>query len=130
MPPYAVGPPGIGFGSGLTASASASAKKKAPEPDDAAAAAKSQAATRRQARARQRKRTTQRRYGDEYMEMDVEVDPDYDALPEVSNQGAGPLGLPGTAHKDAVTEAAGLTRLTDDQFGSGPTMPMVPSTWR
>jgi PPE-repeat protein len=51
VPPYVVGPPGIGLGSGT--SASASSKRKAPESDTAAAAA---AAAREQARARRRRR--------------------------------------------------------------------------
>ena len=33
VPPYAVGPPGIGFDSGMSASAASRAKRKAPEPD-------------------------------------------------------------------------------------------------
>ncbi|OBJ82459.1 PPE family protein [Mycobacterium asiaticum] len=134
-PPYLVAPPGIGFGSGMTASASASAKKKASEPDSAAAAALSPAALRRQARLRQRKRTTQRGYGDEFMDMDVDVEPVFDGPPDdeaatTSGQGAGQQGLAGTVPHHAVGEAAGLTTLTDDAFGGGPTMPMLPNTWR
>jgi PPE-repeat protein len=141
-PPYLMGPPHIGFGSGMSSSASARAKKKAPAPDSAAAAAKSPAAIRRQARARQRKRTAQRHYGDEYMDMDVteqiEFDPEFDALSDdelspsaaASNHGAGRLGLPGTVREDTATEATGFTNLPSDQFGGGPTMPMVPGTWR
>jgi PPE-repeat protein len=122
----------------MASSASARVQKKAPEPDSTAASAKSPAAVRRQARARQRKRTAQRQYGDEFMDMDVEVDAEFDAPVDdqadasaaASTQGAGQLGLPGTAREDAVAPAVGLARLAGDEFGSGPTMPMVPSTWR
>ena len=130
MPPYAV-PPVSGFGSGMAASASSSAKRKAPEPDTAALAAA--AAAREAARARRRQRQRQRGYGDEYMDMNVDVDPDWGTPPgeptASSDRGAGNLGFSGTAPKEAVTEAAGLTTLAGDEFGSGPKMPMVPGTW-
>jgi PPE-repeat protein len=130
-----VGPPGIGFGSGMSASASASssAKKKGSEPDSAAAAAA--AAERQQARARRRRRTTLRNHGDQFMTMDVDVDPDW-GPPEqelvgstaASDAGAGPLGFAGTVRKDSM-KAAGLTTLPGDEFGANPTMPMVPGSW-
>ena len=130
-PPYAVAPPSIGFGSGMAASASSSAKRKAPEPDTAALAAA--AAAREAAPARRRQRQRQRGYGDEYMDMNVDVDPDWGTPPgeptASSDRGAGNLGFSGTAPKEAVTEAAGLTTLAGDEFGSGPKMPMVPGTW-
>lgn len=131
-PPYVVGPPGIGFGSGMSASASAAAKKKAPEPDSASAAAQSKAANRRRARAMHRQRMTQRQYGDEFMDMEVEVEPEWEETPgtAASHQGAHRLGLAGTVGKDAVAEATGLASLDDDDFGGGPTIPMLPSTWR
>jgi PPE-repeat protein len=70
------------------------------------------------------------------MDMTVEVDPDWGApadeepiAPTVaSDQGAGSLGFAGTVH-ETVAEAAGLTTLVGDQFGGGPTVPMVPGTW-
>jgi PPE-repeat protein len=113
----------------MSTSASSSAKRKAPEPDTAAAAAA--AAAREAARARRRQRSRQRGYGDEFMDMNVEVDPDWDepASTAASDRGAGTLGFAGTASKDAVTQAAGLTTLAGDEFGSGPTMPMLPGTW-
>lgn len=119
-PPYVIGPPGIGFGTGMASGASASAKRKLPEPDTDAVAANSQAANRRQARARQRKRTTERHYGDEFMDMDINVEPDLDS-PGASTQGAGQLGSSG---------AAGLTTLTSDKFGDVSRVPLVPSSWR
>ena len=43
--------------------------------------------------------------------------------------GAGALGFSGTAEKDPVLRAAGLTALAGGEFGGGPRMPMVPGTW-
>ncbi|MGH3559993.1 MAG: hypothetical protein ACRDTK_21250, partial [Mycobacterium sp.] len=117
-------------GSGMSTSASASAKKKAPEPDTAATAA---AAVARQAtRAGRRRRAKLRDHGDEHANMDVDVDPDWgvpDDGPLASDSGAGPVGFAGTVRNEAVEQAAGLTRLAGDDFGSGPTMPMVPGSW-
>ena len=134
FPPYVVGPPGIGSRTGMSTSASSSAKKKAPEPDAAAAAAAS--AARGAARARRRRRAKQRGYGDEYMDMNVEVDPDWGGRPGgpvastvASDRGAGSLGFAGTAAKETAAEAAGLTTLAGDEFGGGPRMPMLPGTW-
>ena len=130
-PPYVVAPPGIGFGSGMSAGASSSAKRKAPEPDSAPAAAA--AAAREQARARRRRRATQRDYGDEFADMNVDVDPDWGTAGNepstvASDRGAGGLGFAGTAGGEA-TAAAGLTALAGDEFGTGPRIPMLPRTW-
>ncbi len=131
VPPYVVGPPGLGVDSGMGASASSSAKRKAPEAESAAAAASAREA----ARARRRRRAGLRGYGDEFMRMNVEVDPDWggpadETIPSTvaSDRGAGPLGFAGTATKDA-TEAAGLATLAGGEFGGGPALPMVPGTW-
>jgi len=130
-PPYVVGPPGMGTGSGMSASASSSAKRKAPEPDSAAVAAATSA--REAARARRRQRQRQRGYGDEFMDMNIDVDPDWGTPPSAetvaSGRGAGNLGFAGTAPKDSIAEAAGLATLVADEFGSGPKMPMMPGTW-
>ena len=127
-PPYVVGPPGVMSGS-MSSSASSSAKRKAPEPDIAALAAA--AGAREGARARRRLRAKQRGYGDEFMDMNVDVAPDWDEPPSTSasGQGAGTLGFAGTTPKDATTEAAGLATLANDEFGGGPRMPMLPRTW-
>jgi PPE-repeat protein len=133
--PYAVGPPGIWFGSGMSTGASSSAKRKAPQPDSAAVAAA--AATRERARARRRQRATRRGYGDEFMDMNVEVDPDWGGPPAEepvastapSDQGAGPLGA-GTVPNETIAQAAGLTTLAGDEFGGGPAIPMLPNTWQ
>ncbi|MCA2245843.1 PPE family protein [Mycobacterium sp. WUMAC-067] len=135
VPPYVVGPPGIGIGSGISASSSSSAKRKAPEPDTAAAG--SAAAAREQARARRRQRATLRGHSDEFMDMDVEVAPRWRPPPTAdkpitstvaSDRGAGPLGFAGTASRGSG-QAAGLTTLDGDEFGGAPSAPMVPGTW-
>ena len=135
VPPYAIGSPRVGMGSGMSSSASAGAKKKAPEPEIAAAAAA--ASARGAARARRRQRAGMRAHGNEFMDMNVEVDPDWggppagvpDASTVASDQGAGNLGFAGTARRETVAEATGLTTLAGDEFGSGPRMPMLPGSW-
>jgi PPE-repeat protein len=116
----------------MSTSASSSAKKKAPA-SGAAAAAAAAAAAREAARARRRQRSRQRGYGDEYMDMNIDVEPDWGGPPGAetgaSDRGAGTLGFAGTARKEAVAEAAGLATLAGDEFGGGPKMPMMPSTW-
>ncbi|MFV8318192.1 PPE family protein [Mycobacterium sp. 23] len=126
--PYLIGGgPGIGFGSGMSASAAAS--RKASEPDLAAAAAAAEA--REQARARRRRRAAIRDHGDEFADMNVGVDPDWAAPPgsSASEAGAGRFGFAGTVRRESAGDAAGLTTLTDDDFGGGPKAPMLPSTW-
>jgi PPE-repeat protein len=134
VPPYAVGPPGIDVGSGMSSSASASAKRKSPQSDTAAAV--SAAAAREQARARRRQRAKRRGYGDEFMGMDVEVDPDWGAPPGAervtstvaSDCGAETQGFAGTVSKVSA-QPTGLTTVPGDEFGGGPRMPMLPNTW-
>jgi PPE-repeat protein len=133
FPPYVIAPPGLGTGSGMTASAGSGAKKKAPEPDAAAAAAA--AAAREAARGRRRRqRQRQRGHADEFMDMNVEVDPDWSPPPSAataaSGRGAGNMGFAGTAGREAGATAAGLATLGGgDEFGRGPSMPMMPGTW-
>jgi PPE-repeat protein len=92
--------------------------------------------SRAEARARRRRRAAMREYGDEFLDMDsdIGVPPDYGdekqlASAITSGNGAGKLGFAGTARKDEVQQAAGLTKLAGDEFGRGPRMPMVPGTW-
>ena len=124
-PPYVVGGPTIG--SSLSAKAktqepTSRGASKAPEAaaDAVAAAAKKPA--------RRRRRATQRDQADEFADMNVGVNPDWAASTEASSHGAGPLGFAGTVSKNGE-RATGLATLTDDGFGSGPTMPMLPTTW-
>ncbi len=109
--PYLVGPP-TGLGSSMSTSASSGSKKKAPEPDAAAAPAAAPAAE--QARARRHRRAKLRGYGHEFMDMNVEVEPDWGSTP-TSDQGAGPLGFAG-ATRAANVEAGGLATLAGDGF--------------
>jgi len=134
VPPYAVGPPGIGLGSGMSAGAKTqepTSRGSAKTPEVAAAAAAVGAQRRR------RRRAGIRGYSHEYMDINVGVPPDW-GLPDerdaveatvASDRGAGPLGFAGTISKQTGAEAAGLTTLSGDDFGGGPTMPMVPGTW-
>ncbi|SPM33294.1 PPE family protein [Mycobacterium rhizamassiliense] len=124
-PPYLVGP-GLGLGSGMGSSASSSAKRKAPEPDSAAAAAVTAAGE--AARMRRRQRARQRGHGDEYMDMNVDVAPDWGGGP--SDRGAGTLGFAGAVRGETAARAAGLTTLESDEFGGGPRMPMLPGSWK
>ena len=59
--------------------------------------------------------------------MDLEIDLDPDA-PTASDRGAGSLGFAGTVSKRSE-QAAGLATLASDDFGGGPSMPMLPHTW-
>ena len=131
VPPYAV-PPGVGAGSGMSSSASAVAKRKTPI-REAAAAAAAAASAREASPARRRRRARQRGYGDEFMDMNIDVDPDWGATTagqtSASDLGAGSLGFTGTADKEMAARAAGLATLAGDEFGGGPTMPMMPGTW-
>ena len=45
-----------------------------------------------------------------------------------SGSGAGALGFAGTV-ANAGEQATGLATLPDDDFGGGPSMPMLPHTW-
>jgi PPE-repeat protein len=124
VPPYALAPPGIGVGSGLSAQAKTqepTSRGSAKAPEIAATAAVAGA------RRRRRRRSGMRGYGDEHMDMNVEVDPDWGA-PTASERGAGPLGFAGTLSKGSA-QATGLATLSGDGFGNGPSMPMLPNTW-
>jgi len=134
VPPYVVGPPGIGARSGISAGAKTqepTSRGAAKAPEIAAAAAAAAGRTRQ----RRRRKVSQRGYGDKFMDMNIDVDPDWGGPPSepvastvASDQGAGNLGFAGTVSKDS-TQAAGLATLSDDEFGGGPSMPMLPGTW-
>jgi PPE-repeat protein len=133
-PPYVVGGP--------TMESWMSAKAKTHEPTSRgasqapAAAAAVAAPDKERTRTRRRQRAKQRGQADEFMDMNVDVDPDWGAQrgeepvasTAASDRGAGPLGFAGTASKGGE-QAAGLATLSDDEFGGGPSMPMLPNTW-
>ena len=132
--PYLIGmggDPGIGFDSGASTKAAAGARLRAPAEAAAIAAA---AAARRRTRSRRRQYARKYDYADAF--MDVDVDPDWDATPPdepvastaASDRGAGSLGFAGTVSQGSK-QATGLATLPGDDFGNGPTMPMLPNTW-
>ncbi|WP_068187464.1 PPE family protein [Mycobacterium sp. UM_CSW] len=129
--PYLVGGPTIGTGTGM----GTGAQRKTPEPDSAAAAAVAGASAREQERARRRRRAAMndhhRGYRYEYADPEWETDdePGFDtAATAASDVGVGPLGFAGTA-RTQVAPAAGLATLAGDEFGGGPSVPMMPQTW-
>ncbi|MGO9928446.1 MAG: PPE family protein [Mycobacterium sp.] len=128
------GDPGGGFGP--TVGGRGGAKAPAATVPAAAVAAPSRA----EARARRRRRAAMREYGDEFLDLDSDVDvggvvPDYGeqehllASALASGSGAGTLGFAGTAHKDTAPRAAGLAQLAGGEYGGGPRVPLVPGTW-
>jgi len=133
-PPYVLGPPGIGARTGMSLGAKTqepTSRGSAKAAELAAAAAAASGRTRQRRKRRQR----QREYGDEFLDMNIDVDPDWGAPPgepvastAASDQGAGDLGFAGTVSKGSG-QAAGLATLADDEFGGGPAMPMLPKTW-
>ena len=111
-----------------------SAKAKTQEPTSRgaskspAAAAAVAAATQEKTRTRRRRRIVQHDHADEFADMNVDVDPDWGTSTEASDRGAGPLGFSGTVSKGSE-QAVGLATLSDDGYGHGPSMPMLPNTW-
>ena len=110
-------------------------ESKAPSSAIPAAAAVT-AVGREKARSRARRRAEMYDHADEFADMNVEVDPDWDAQADrppvastvASDRGAGSLGFAGTVAKGSE-QAAGLATLSGNEFGDGPRMPMVPGTW-
>lgn len=125
--PYLVGGPGIGTGAGL----GSGAQRKASEPRSDAAAAPAAASLSDRQRARRQRRATMKDHYHGYEYADLE--PDDGPIPDpgssvASDQGAGPLGFAGTARQDTA-EATGLTTLAGDEYGNGPSLPMLPGNW-
>ncbi|OBF64211.1 hypothetical protein A5753_11215 [Mycobacterium sp. 852002-51971_SCH5477799-a] len=126
--PYLVGGPGIGTDSGM----GSGAQRKSSEPRSAAAAAAPAAASsseRQRARRRRRATMTDHYRGYEYMDLEPDAAPTPDpGLSVASDRGAGSLGFAGTAPAGSA-EATGLTTLAGDEFGNGPSAPMLPGSW-
>jgi PPE-repeat protein len=124
-PPYIVGGP--------TMESWMSAKAKTQEPTSrgasrAPAAAAAAVAAAAKSPTRRHRRAKQRDHADEFADMNVDVDPEWAESTEASDRGAGPLGFSGTVSKGSE-QAAGLATLSDDGYGNGPSMPMLPNTW-
>ncbi|BCQ06983.1 putative PPE family protein PPE3 [Mycobacterium heckeshornense] len=96
-----------------------------PAPETAAVAAAPSAPSQQQARVRRRPGTIiDRGYRYEYLEID-----DESAVSAVASEsGAGSFGFAGTVGQRPAT-ASGLATLAGDEFGEGPTMPMLPGSW-
>lgn len=129
---YAVygGHPGGGFSPTVRDSTSA----KAPASGSSAAVASAAALSAAERRKRRRKKGGEikdRAYADEYMDYDDDPAP-REPRPEprvtASEKGIGPMGFTGAVTKDG-TDVAGMTELTGDSFGNGPTNPMLPGSW-
>jgi PPE-repeat protein len=125
-PPYVVGGPTMESWMSTQAKAREPTSRGASKAPEAAAAAVAAAATDR-TRKRRRRRAEIHDHADEFADMNVGVNPDWGA-PTASERGAGPLGFAGTLSKGSE-QATGLATLSDDGFGSGPSMPMLPNTW-
>ncbi|MDT5174809.1 MAG: hypothetical protein QOG37_2060 [Mycobacterium sp.] len=132
--PYAVA--GFDPGGGFTPTLRDRTAAKAPAAGIPAAAAGISAREKRRARKRRAATMPERQYGDEFMDYDdgagsgpsTEPLESREPLVAASTRGAGAMGFGGTAVKDDV-DAAGLFTLPADEFGGGPTIPMLPTTW-
>ena len=125
--PYLVGGPGIGTDSGM----GSGAQRKASEPRSAAVAAPAAASVSERQRARRQRRATMKDHyrGYEYIDLEPDDGPIPDpGLSVASDRGAGSPGFAGTAPVGS-TEATGLTTLAGDEFGNGPSAPMLPGSW-
>jgi PPE-repeat protein len=125
-PPYSVG------SASLASALSAQAKTREPTSRGASKAPAAAAAVPSGAKVRIRTRRCQRArlhsHAHEFMDMNVDVEPDWTVLTAESDRGAGVLGFSGTVAKGGEW-ATGLATLSDDGFGGGPSMPMLPNTW-
>jgi len=124
-PPYAVG------GASLASALSEQAKAQEPTSRGAskapAGAAFTAGATGR-IRKRRRHRARLHSHAHEFMDMNVDVGPEWSVSTAESDRGAGALGFSGTIAKGSE-QATGLATLSDDGFGGGPSLPMLPNTW-
>ena len=122
--------PGTGLGPTLTDRN----KAQAPASRVPAAAVAAGVSARDKARARRRRRAMLHDHADAFMDMDAGAPAGPDdaaAQPSAagSDRGAGALGFTGTVGKRGSATAAGLATLAGDEFGGGPSMPMLPETW-
>ncbi|OBJ87795.1 PPE family protein [Mycobacterium asiaticum] len=123
MVPYAVA--GFDPGGGAPPTLREGTGSKAPAEGIPAAAAVS-ARDKRKSRRRRAATMPERQYADEF--LDYDPGPAKEPLVAASAQGAGAMGFGGTIAR-GETEAAGLVTLSGDEFGGGPTVPMLPNSW-
>ena len=125
-PPYAVG------GASLASALSAQAKAQEPTSRGAskapAAAARAAAGATDRIRTRRGQRARLNSHAHEFMDMNVDVEPEWTVPTAESHRGAGALGFSGTTARGGE-QAAGLAALSGHGFGGGPSMPMLPNTW-
>jgi PPE-repeat protein len=104
--------------------ASQAAKAKEAQPAEGTENPAAAAAPKKTPGGRRRRAVVERLgRGHEYIDLDDEP------IAYPSTQGSGPLGFSGTATKVSAGAATGLATLAEDDFGSSPRMPMMPSTW-
>lgn len=125
FPPYVIGPPGAAGRVG--AMAHSRAVKKAANPEAAAEAAAAAAAARDRTRARRRRRD--RGHADEFLHVYADSDTEPEPSTRSSGSGARELAFAG-AHVEQGRAATGFATLAGDGFGAGPTVPLLPESWR
>jgi PPE-repeat protein len=125
-PPYAVG--GASLASALGAQATTREPTSRGASKAPAAAAAVAAGEKDRTRTKRRQRVRFRAHAHEYMDVNVDVEPDWGVDAAVSDRGAGPLGFTGTV-SNGSGQASGLATLSEDGFGGGPSLPMLPNTW-
>ncbi|ORW16766.1 hypothetical protein AWC18_17675 [Mycolicibacter nonchromogenicus] len=127
--PYAVGfggGPDTGSGTNNRTGSGTGSQAKSPASDSAI----EESAARRSSR--RRRRTQLRDHGEQYADMNIEVDADWaspaDGGPIASQGSAGGLGFAGNVVKQGVREA-GLATLAGDSLNGVPTEPLLPASW-
>jgi PPE-repeat protein len=132
MVPYVVAGRDPGEGFSPTVRDTTGAKAPAATIPAAASGVAASAAARRKRRRKQQEDIKGRGFADAYLDDDEAPDPQQPPQPEprvtASGRGAGPMGFAGTVGVGSE-EAAGLTTLAGNAFGSGPKAPMLPHTW-
>jgi PPE-repeat protein len=121
---YAVGLAGLSSSS--SASNRARRKSHEPTPDDAEVPATAAESARERLRSRRRRGAEAKDHAYRY----EYIGPDPAEPLQSSAAGAGPLGFAGAATKSGVAQPAGLIMLDSDRLSSGPSAPMLPSSWR
>ena len=120
------GGPGVGSDSNNRTGSGTGSQAKSPASDSAV----EESAARRASRSRRRRRTQLREHGEQYADMNVEVDAEWapGGGPIASQGSAGGLGFGGNAVKHGVREA-GLATLAGDSFNGVPSEPLLPASW-